>query len=73
MEDEIRYVPAGKYTTAGDVVLDSQPGAPSTQREPLEIAELIAAVSSVTPSPRYSRLTNDTTYHRTLGHTFGTE
>ena len=52
MEVEIRYVPAGKYTTAGEVVLDSQPGAPSTQREPLAIAELIAAVSSVTPSPR---------------------
>jgi hypothetical protein len=52
MEVEIKYVPAGKYTTAGEVVLDSQPGAPSTQREPLEIAALMAAVSSVTPSPK---------------------
>lgn len=51
MEDEIKYVPAGKYTTAGDVLLDWQPFALGTQREPLAIAALIAAVSSVTPSP----------------------
>lgn len=42
-------MPAGKYTTAGVVVEDWQ--APGAQRPPLLMALLIAAVSSVTPSP----------------------
>jgi hypothetical protein len=42
------YVPAGKYTSAGVVVLDAQP---RPQRPPACRALLIAAVSSVTPSP----------------------
>jgi hypothetical protein len=44
----MRYVPEGKKTTAGVVVLDAHP---SPQRPPAMIAELMAAVSSVTPSP----------------------
>jgi hypothetical protein len=48
MEDEIRYVPAGRYTTAGVVVEEEQP---APQRLPAEMAALMAAVSSVTPSP----------------------
>jgi hypothetical protein len=48
MEDEIRYVPAGRYTTAGVVVEEEQP---APQRPPAEMAALMAAVSSVTPSP----------------------
>jgi hypothetical protein len=49
IEDDIRYVPAGKYITAGVVVLDVQP---LPQRPPASIALLIAAVSSVTPFPK---------------------
>ena len=43
-----RYVPGGKYTIAGVTVLESQP---RPQRLPSVIALLIAAVSSVVPSP----------------------
>jgi hypothetical protein len=41
-------VPGGKYTMAGVVVDESQP---CPQRDPAVIAALIAAVSSVDPSP----------------------
>jgi hypothetical protein len=41
-------VPDGKYTIAGVIDEEVQPG---PQRPPLLIALLIAAVSSVTPSP----------------------
>ena len=43
-----RYVPEGKYTVAGYLVLL---GHLALQRPLSEIAKLIAAVSSVTPSP----------------------
>jgi len=44
-------VPAGKYTTAGVVVLDAhEPGA---HLPPAVIAAWMAAVSSVTPSPAH--------------------
>jgi hypothetical protein len=50
MIDELtKYVPAGKYTMAGVVVVDPQD--PGAQRLPAVMAALIAAVSSVTPSP----------------------
>ena len=42
-------MPGGKYTTAGVIVLEAQ--GPGPQRLPEEIAALIEAVSSVTPSP----------------------
>lgn len=45
---EITYVPAGKYTTAGVRVLEVQS---LPHRPPDRMALLIAAVSSVTPSP----------------------
>jgi len=47
--EEIRYVPAGKYTIAGVVVEVCRPAGPNLP--PALMAELIAAVSSVTPSP----------------------
>ena len=52
MIDELTmYVPAGKYTMAGVVVVDEQ--LPGAQRPPADIADWIAAVSSVTPSPDF--------------------
>ena len=48
MDDEIIYVPAGKYTTAGVIVEDAQE--PGAHRFPSLMAFWIAAVSSVTPS-----------------------
>ena len=50
MEVEIKYVPDGKYTIAGVVVDVSPPAGP--KRPPELIARLMAAVSSVTPSPK---------------------
>ena len=43
-----RYEPAGKNTSAGEMVEESHP---CPQRFPSEIAALMAAVSSVVPSP----------------------
>ena len=43
-------MPDGKYTKAGVMVDESQP---RPQRLPVEMALLIAAVSSVVPSPSY--------------------
>ena len=53
MMDELTiYVPAGKYTMAGVVVVDWQD--PGAHRPPDDIAAWIAAVSSVTPSPKFN-------------------
>jgi hypothetical protein len=55
MASLIMYVPGGTYTIAGWMVEEWQL---SPQRYPSEMARLIAAVSSVMPSPvtKYSAL-----------------
>lgn len=49
IDELIRYVPAGKYTVAGVVVDEAQ--LPGAHLFPSLMARLMAAVSSVTPSP----------------------
>ena len=51
------YVPAGKYTIAGVVVEEAQE--PGAQRPPEEMADWMAAVSSVTPSLYMDQRRND--------------
>lgn len=48
MDELTRYVPEGKYTTAGTTVLVPHSG---PHLWPSEMARLMAAVSSVLPSP----------------------
>src|SRR5271163_1653927 len=49
MAEETLYVPAGKYTIAGVVVLEGQ--LPGAHLPPSLMAKLMALVSSVIPSP----------------------
>ena len=49
IDDEILYVPTGKYTIAGVLVEDKH--LPGAHRPPELMARFIAAVSSDSPSP----------------------
>ena len=49
IDEETTYVPFGKYTRAGVVVVEAQE--PGAHRLPALMAALSAAVSSVIPSP----------------------
>lgn len=65
--EEIIYVPAGKYTIAG--VVDEVSPLAGPNRPPSLIAALIAAVSSVDPSPIFQFVSGFSKYNGLVSRT----